>query len=90
MFFSVYEAIGWVYYKQEGEPQADGTEETAGLRKGCQTLVLRSVKLAFTLGLSLCGKQFDDWLLEHQKPWSHKFPTVYMSLRGRISVKSSH
>lgn len=37
MFFSVYEAIGWVYYKQEGEPQADGTEETAGLRKGCHT-----------------------------------------------------
>lgn len=33
-FFSVYKVIEWDYYKQEGDPQADGTEETAGQRKG--------------------------------------------------------
>lgn len=30
LFFSVYTVIEWGYYKQEGEPQVDGTEETAG------------------------------------------------------------
>lgn len=29
MFFSVYKLIEWGYYKQEGEPHVDGTEETA-------------------------------------------------------------
>lgn len=33
-FFSVYKVIEWGYYKQEGDPQADGTEETAAQRKG--------------------------------------------------------